>query len=116
MNSQQFGRWAEGHVKDFLIAQGLVFIKENYRSRFGEIDLIMQDDGVLVFVEVRARIRRDYGSGASSVTVLKQQKIIKTAALYIQNINMHNRLTMRFDVVSMDGTTHALTWIKNAFY
>lgn len=116
MKARQFGQWAEVYAKDFLISKGLRLVEENYRSRFGEIDLIMQDQRVLVFIEVRARTRSDYGHGAMSVTRTKQQKIIRTAALYIQRVNMHNKATMRFDVVSIDGKTSALTWIKNAFY
>lgn len=116
MNAQQFGHWAEAHAKEFLLSKGLRFREANYRSRFGEIDLIMQDLDYLVFVEVRARKNVQYGHGAATVTWYKQQKIIKTAALYIQSIRMHNKAKTRFDVISVDGVTHALTWFKNAFY
>jgi putative endonuclease len=116
MKSHQFGRWAETYAKDFLISKGLRLIEQNYRSRFGEIDLIMQDARLLIFIEVRARFSTMYGDGAMSVTRAKQEKIIRTAALYIQHVNMHNKATVRFDVVSIDGKTQALTWIKNAFY
>lgn len=116
MKSYQFGRWAEHYARDFLLSKGLQLIQENYRSRFGEIDLIMQERDALVFVEVRARTRTDYGGAAVTVTRAKQRKIIRTAALYIQRVNMHNKATVRFDVVSIEGQTAALTWIKNAFY
>ena len=49
----------------------------------GEIDLVMSQDSLLVFVEVHLGIRGDYGSGAASVTRRKQQKIINTARLYL---------------------------------
>ncbi len=116
MDSQTFGRWAESRAKAFLQSKGLQCIQENYRSRFGEIDLIMQQAGMLIFVEVRARKNTRFGYGMDTVTWHKQQKIIKTAALYIQSIRMHNKAKMRFDVVSVDGENHELTWVQNAFY
>ena len=113
---RQFGNWAEEYAKRYLLSEGLTLIEQNYRSRFGEIDLIMQDARALIFVEVRARATYHYGGGLASVLVSKQKKIMKTAALYIQKIKMHNIAAMRFDVVSIDGPERKLTWIKNAFY
>lgn len=62
---------------------GLVLITANYQCKCGEIDLIMRDGEVLVFVEVRYRKISDYGDGVSSVNKAKQRKIIKATNNYL---------------------------------
>jgi putative endonuclease len=112
---QRKGADAEAYAKKYLISQGLTWIMSNYRSCFGEIDLIMRDSSVVVFVEVRARSSHLFGGGAVSVTHQKQQKIIKTAMLYMQQHKVHNKLFARFDVMSFDGIPPVISWIKDAF-
>ncbi len=109
------GNHAESLAKAYLLKQGLRFITHNFRSRLGEIDLIMQDKDVLVFIEVRARSSNGYGGALSSVTLSKQRKLVKTALYYLLKHNLHDKLPMRFDVVSLDGAQWQITWIKNAF-
>lgn len=114
-DSQRIGVDAELQAKQYLLSQGLLWVMSNYRSRVGEIDLVMRDAQVLVFVEVRARSSSLFGGAALSITYKKQQKIIKTAALYIQQFKLHNSAVARFDVVSFDGVPPQISWIKNAF-
>ena len=113
--SQQKGMDAERRARDYLVSCGLVFITQNYKSRFGEIDLIMYDDNILVFVEVRARASSFFGGGAQSINYHKQKKIIKTAALYMQGFSVAHDVAARCDVVSIDGVPPVLSWIKDAF-
>ncbi len=94
-------------------AQGLSLVARNVRSRFGEIDLIMRDGEVLVFVEVRARSRSDFGSAADSITPAKQRRIVLAAREYLTRQPGH--LACRFDVVTLDGTRNNPVWIRNAF-
>lgn len=94
-------------------AQGLSLVARNVRSRFGEIDLIMRDGEVLVFVEVRARSRSDFGSAADSITPAKQRRIVLVAREYLARQPGH--LVCRFDVVTLDGTRNNPVWIRNAF-
>jgi len=112
---QRTGNDAEAYAKKYLLSQGLIWVVSNYRSRFGEIDLVMRDSNVIVFIEVRARSSLAFGGGAVSVTYQKQQKIIKTAALYMQQHKMHNQVVARFDVMSFDGIPPKISWIKDAF-
>jgi putative endonuclease len=77
----------------------------------GEIDLIMTDENCLIFVEVRLRTNPNYGSGAESVTLTKQRKIIRTAQFYLLNHAIGNR-DCRFDVISIDDK---IDWIQGAF-
>lgn len=109
------GLRAESFVKAYLIEQGLMFVAQNFRSKSGEIDLIMKDKDTLVFVEVRARTSPLYGDALSSVTYFKRRKLVKTATYYLLQQGLHDRLATRFDVVALDGFQPRMTWIKNAF-
>ncbi len=113
--SQEIGYAAEDQARRYLIAQGLIWLKSNYRCRLGEIDLIMRDDHYLVFIEVRARHSNQYGGPLASITRNKQQKLIKTAYFYLQAFHGVDTPPCRFDVIAMEGSKSAITWIKNAF-
>jgi putative endonuclease len=113
--SLQKGFVAEDLARDYLLRQGLVLKTSNYRSRMGEIDLIMQDGAYLVFVEVRARSVATFGSAAETVTVSKQRKIIKAATYYLQCHATQHQFACRFDVVALEGHPPTINWIQNAF-
>ena len=108
------GAQAEAHAEAFLLQQGLVKCAKNYRCKLGEIDLIMRDRDVLVFVEVRLRTHQAFANAAESVTIRKQQKIIKTARYYLQEHGLTDSVNCRFDVIAFSdkGTPE---WIKDAF-
>lgn len=99
-------RWLEG--------KGLHFIAANVRGRGGEIDLIMKDGEVIVFVEVRYRQSSRFGGAAASVTLAKQHKLLQTAHLWLARHNgSFDTVDCRFDVVAFTG--NAIEWLKNAF-
>lgn len=111
MNNQ--GQAAEDFAAEYLKAKGLKLIANNYRSRFGEIDLIMRDGESLVFIEVRFRKNKAFGGAEESITASKQHKIIMTAAYFLQQ---QGNQACRFDVVLMDKLdAQHIHWIKNAF-
>lgn len=108
------GSEAERRAETFLKGQDLVLVKRNYRCRFGEIDLVMRDGVVLVFVEVRMRARSNFGGAGSSITLLKQRKLICTAQHYLASEAY--RLPCRFDAVLLSGHDgERIEWIRNAF-
>jgi putative endonuclease len=110
MTGAQAEQWAAQH----LYQQGLKPIAQNYRGRFGEIDLIMQDGAALVFIEVRLRRNKDFGGAAASIDTRKQQRIIRTAQQYLAGLT--HIPPCRFDVVLMDDAQgHNVQWLKNAF-
>lgn len=104
------GDAAEDDALDYLRKQGLMLVERNFRCRGGEIDLILQDGNVLVFVEVRKRADRRYGGAAASVTGRKQGRLVIAAQTFLQRYRTPP--ACRFDVVAMDGDT--LNWLKNA--
>lgn len=117
MNNQadKLGQQGEDLALHFLEHKGLTLIQRNYRSRFGEIDLVMQDNEYTVFVEVRFRSSNDFGGALSSVDRRKQSKLIKCAQQYITNEPSHR--DFRFDVIAISPTSseHEIQWITNAF-
>jgi putative endonuclease len=101
----------EQRAADYLRDQGLRLVARNWRSRFGEIDLICRDGDTLVFVEVRARRAGGFGGAAESITAAKRGRLIKTAELYLAGQAVQP--PCRFDAVLIDGAR--LTWLRNAF-
>lgn len=117
MKTIERGNAAEKLACKYLTDHGLKLIVANYHSRFGEIDLIMRDKSVLVFIEVRYRQSKQFGGAASSVTPAKQRKISLTAMQFLQKNHKSNEMC-RFDVVALGNTGMGGTeieWIKSAF-
>lgn len=115
MITQEKGRLAEEKALAHLTQHGFKLVMQNYRCRLGEIDLIMRDRDYLVFIEVRSRVSTDFGGGLASITYAKRQKIIKSAVHYMMTHKEQSNLAMRFDVISIDGKSAVITWLKNAF-
>lgn len=115
LDSHTRGELAESIAARYLMRQGLRLIQRNFRCRCGEIDLIMQHDTTLVFVEVRLRHSNSHGSAAESITSTKQRHLINTARYYLQGPGRPWRhAACRFDVV-LQTASHKIDWIKNAF-
>ncbi len=114
--SNQLGAAYEARALQYLRRQRLTLVTCNYRCRRGEIDLIMRDpDGVLVFVEVRARRQRDFGGALESVTTRKRQRLVAAAEHYVATQTMEWP-ACRFDVIAFDGPPDtAPQWVRNAF-
>lgn len=105
------GAEAEERAARHLQTQGLKLLARNWRCRFGEIDLILRDGATLVFVEVRARGRGDYGGAAESITAAKQARLQRAADAYLAQCS--HRGPCRFDAVLIDA--ERLTWLRSAF-
>jgi putative endonuclease len=110
------GNEAEEQAKCYLMKHGLQWIQSHYRSRFGEIDLIMRDRSELVFVEVKYRKSAAFGLAYESVSTHKQKKLQLTALQYLAHTASNDRTIARFDVVSLQGEPAQIEWIKNAFW
>lgn len=117
-HSSSQGAAAETAAASFLQQQGLLLISRNYRFKGGEIDLIFEELQRLIFVEVRMRNNRRYGSGAESVTLSKQQKLSNTALHYLQQHPRYEAHEIRFDVLSatQQQGTFQFEWFKEAFW
>jgi putative endonuclease len=108
------GAKAEQQAAQFLQLNGLKLLQRNYRCRYGEIDLILQDGNTLVFAEVRLRSRNDFGGAAASINASKQSKLVRTAQHYLATLA---RIPpCRFDAVLLQATDGSkIEWLRNAF-
>jgi len=107
------GNAAEALAAAFLQKKGLKLIERNFRCTYGEIDLIMRDGKTLVFIEVRLRSNAGFGGAAMSINQSKQQKLRRTAELYLQ---AYGDSACRFDAVLMSKIdSNAVEWIQDAF-
>lgn len=120
MDKALTGKNGEEMVADYLRKNGWTVIKQNYRSRFGEIDIIAENDEYIIFTEVKTRKKNSLVSGAEAVNSHKQQRIVLTAQDFLSKIA--SDLQPRFDVavVTMhsrkDGSFgFELNYIENAF-
>lgn len=112
---EKYEDWAATLLED----RGLRLLERNFRGKTGEIDIIAQDGAQLVFVEVRARSHRCFESAAGSVNLRKQQRIIRTAQLFLQRRPHWADMSCRFDVIAFEppqsGTRPRIRWIRGAF-
>lgn len=107
------GRGGEVQARVFLERAGWKILATNYRSRFGEIDIVAQDGVTLVFVEVKSRSGSFWGSAFEAVDRKKQQKIIRTALQYLHTSPLDDPF-IRFDVIAVD--THGnCSHLQDAF-
>ncbi|MGE5638884.1 MAG: YraN family protein [Clostridia bacterium] len=108
MNSS--GARAEDLCADLLRASGLRLLERNWRCRHGEIDLIAEERGMLVFAEVRMRSSERFGGAAESVTQAKRARLVAAARLYLTR---KPEAACRFDVFLVGG--NRVEWLRNAF-
>lgn len=106
------GAAAEARAAAFLASHGLRILERNFRTRVGEIDLVAEHDGTLVFVEVRMRASERFGGAAESITAPKRRRIVAAAQLYMTRVPADP--PCRFDAVLVDGEG-TIRWIPDAF-
>jgi len=112
----EFGKAAEEEAVKFLKAQSYKILERNYRNRFGEIDIIAQQQGVICFIEVKARHSCNLGSPQEAVTIGKQRQIGRVAVAYLKSKKLLER-SARFDVLAFLYTNQQpeVSLITNAF-
>ena len=113
----QTGRNGETAAGDFLQKQGLVVLARNWRYKHLEVDFIVRDGDVLVFVEVKTRSGADYGLPFEAVTWQKQQKLDRAANIYIRQ--NHYEGEIRFDIISVFANgagNYSIRHIRDAFW
>jgi len=108
----QAGTRAEDFCAELLRRYGLRIIERNWRCRHGEIDLIAEERGTLVFAEVRMRSTSNFGGAAESVTEAKRARILAAAKLYLTR---RPEAPCRFDVFLVGSDASRVEWIRDAF-
>ena len=93
------GAWGEAQAAEYLRKKRYTLVAAGYRSRFGEIDLIVRNRKYLVFVEVKLRRSADFAQALEYVDRRKQQRIRTTAQIYLSQFP--TELQPRFDVIEI---------------
>jgi putative endonuclease len=106
------GMLGEETALAYLLEKGYQLKERNFRAPGGEVDLILEVDGMVVFVEVKYRGHGRVGAGLESVTPTKQRRVIKAAGAYLQKTDQFGRL-LRFDAVEV--TSFGVIHVENAF-
>lgn len=111
------GCWAEIRAQKYLSDKGLELITKNFRSPFGEIDLIMKDKNIICFIEVRYRADESFYPAVESIDENKCRRIILTGQKYLLQHHNTGQSDYRFDIIALHGKQAdvKIEWIKNAF-
>lgn len=114
---QRAGRRAESRARRHLERRGLRTIARNYTRPYGEIDLVMRDGTVLVFVEVRYRGPGSWFDGVQSVDSAKRRRLARAAESFLDRHPEFDSDPSRFDVVSVSRTNFGkrVEWVVDAF-
>jgi putative endonuclease len=104
----QLGNWGEELAGRFLEERGYCILDTNYRSRYGEVDIVAQDGEELVFVEVRTRHKGGFGAPEESLSPAKMRRLVTTCEDYLQRRSVENT-DWRIDLVCvhLDRSTEA---------
>jgi putative endonuclease len=118
MNRKQIvGRWGEEVAGEFLLGKGFSFLERNVHTPYGELDLVMIDKDVVVFVEVKTRTSTSFGTPEISIHAKKSDHILHSALAYMQ-IHTELQMNWRVDVVAVEGKPGdpepAILWFENA--
>lgn len=125
----QLGCWAEKAALNLMQQQGFEGVATNFHSRYGELDLIVQRDQELIFVEVKARAKTQYAHAIESISYSKQKKMVRTAFCFLEKHPEFEACYCRFDVICFDFNQqfsknlqydfgeypYDVQWIENAF-
>ena len=113
------GKFGEDIASKYLEEKGYKIKERNYRTFLGEIDIISEYKGSIIFIEVKTRRSDKFGYPEEAINFNKQQKIIKNALCYLAKYNLW-KTNYCFDVILVSISNHKevkrIKHIRNAFY
>lgn len=112
-NKRQIGQDYENQAAEYLRRQGFRILRRNFSCKNGEIDIIAEDGGYLVFVEIKYRKDGACGHPLEAVDARKQRRICRTASYFCMRYGYGGDTPCRFDVVAVMGDE--ITHVRNAF-
>lgn len=120
ISSKEIGKIGENLAVEHLKHRNYKILERNYKKRWlGEIDIIAQKSGILIFVEVKALIKSK-NLPEDSINYFKKQKLIKTAKFYLMEKKISSNIKWQIDVIAIDldeeGKLLDLRHIENAIY
>lgn len=112
--SRLIGKLGEEVAKKWLVSRGYKILEENFRQRYGEIDLIVEKKGIIIFVEVKFRKNSRFASAEEFVTPRKIKKIRKTAMAYLYKNNLLEA-DWRLDIVAINQQKAQIKQFENIY-
>jgi len=113
---QEFGEVGEKVAERWLRQRGWRVLQRRFRNGHRDIDLVAERDGLVAFVEVKARRRNDFGDPVEAVDWRKQRELVRSATVWIDRHGRPNE-SYRFDVIGVlvDGNSVRVKHVENAF-
>ncbi|MCI5665606.1 MAG: YraN family protein [Treponema sp.] len=116
MNTKVIGNEGENKAVEFLLHNGYELLHKNWRTRFGEIDIIVKKDNLIVFVEVKSLPKGNLDYLSKVLNKDKQERIIKTSKRFLLNNRQYSNSYIRYDVIVIDMPGMSEVYhIENAF-
>ncbi|MCB4791740.1 MAG: YraN family protein [Elusimicrobia bacterium] len=113
-NKRALGNLGEEKAVQYLTKNKYKILERNYRSNFGEVDIIAKENEDLVFIEVKLRRTNEFGLPIEAITGLKQKRIVKSALQYVKSKNLLKE-NIRFDVLLIGPQEDEIEVVKSAF-
>jgi len=115
-DNKNLGKQGEGVAVEFLKKQGYRVVERNYRTRKGEIDVVCEHSGCIIFVEVKTRRSLAFGHPEEAVDERKQRRMAQIAVDYLTENSLWGKVDCRFDVVAIfEDNPRSLKHIVDAF-
>ena len=116
INTKVIGNEGENKALEFLLRNGYELLHKNWRTRFGEIDIIVKKDNLIVFVEVKSLPKGNLDYLSNVLNKDKQERIIKTSKRFLLNNRQYSNSYIRYDVIVIDMPGMSEVYhIENAF-
>lgn len=119
-HNKRIGEWGEKYAEAFFAERGWSILERNVRTPYGELDLVMRQGDILVFVEVKTRTTQSFGFPEISVSTLKQTRLVQSAEAYLQSHPEFSGLSWRIDVIAIQGKPEdqcvKIEWFNNAVH
>lgn len=117
-HNQYIGRWGERYAEAFLVERGWNVLDRNVHTPYGELDLVVRQRDILVFVEVKTRTTDSFGFPEIAVSSLKRAHLVQSAEAYLQSHPNLSDLSWRIDVIAIQGKPKdklvSIEWFENA--
>ena|SRR6185503_17552396 len=113
-HNQRIGKWGEQAAAEFLLERGYVIVAHNFRTPYGEIDLIARQGEITIFIEVKTRTSNKMGLPEESINLRKRQHMISAAEYYAAESEIDH---WQIDVLSIEGrpgSEPVITYFENA--
>lgn len=113
--NRQTGQFAESIAAEKLSAKGYVILERNFSNKFGEIDLIASKDGVMVFVEVKAKKGIEFGTPEDMINKGKLQRVRNMAVIYLEGRDLQCRIDVVAIVLNSDNQVVRFSHYENVY-